>query len=35
VLASVGGNKAMAASILGIDRTTLHRKLNRLRGNRD
>ena len=30
VLASVGGNKAKAASILGIDRTTLHRKLRRL-----
>jgi Nif-specific regulatory protein len=30
VLASVGGNKAKAASILGIDRTTLHRKLKQL-----
>jgi DNA-binding NtrC family response regulator len=30
VLASVGGNKAKAASILGIDRTTLHRKLQKL-----
>jgi DNA-binding NtrC family response regulator len=30
VLASVGGNKAKAASILDIDRTTLHRKLRRL-----
>ncbi|HZU36134.1 MAG TPA: sigma-54 dependent transcriptional regulator, partial [Gemmataceae bacterium] len=27
VLTSVGGNKAKAASILGINRTTLHRKL--------
>ncbi len=36
VLASVGGNKAKAASILGIDRTTLHRKLRRLaRGGPD
>lgn len=30
VIAQVGGNKARAARILGIDRTTLHRKLRRL-----
>ena len=35
VLAQVGGNKAKAASILGIDRVTLHRKLQRFRADGD
>jgi two-component system response regulator FlrC len=35
VLAYVGGNKAKAASILGIDRVTLHRKLQRFREEGD
>ncbi|HEU0032607.1 MAG TPA: sigma 54-interacting transcriptional regulator [Kofleriaceae bacterium] len=33
VMAAVGGNKASAARILGYDRTTLYRKLDRYRGN--
>jgi DNA-binding NtrC family response regulator len=33
VLQSVGGNRQAAARILGIDRTTLYRKLQRIATN--
>ena len=32
VLEAVGGNKASAARLLGVDRTTLYRKLQRQEG---
>src|SRR5262249_15038153 len=32
VLEKTGGNKLKAAAVLGIDRTTLHRKLRRIQG---
>jgi DNA-binding NtrC family response regulator len=35
VLTAVGGNKARAARILGIDRTTLYRKIRQLEGPKD